>query len=256
MRRIIVMCLIILSSIDSYAQPKDSVEVCVSEEGTRLFLDYKNEEYAYLSHSDVIKLDSDINPIEAYGKFKKIDDKKNYLNNSQPPLHKYHPLDISDSYGNTLQNILEGLSKSYILNYDSKNSLESFLKCYNEISVESFREDKLKYEQSVEEFYSLDPDSLCYLLSMRRDSIHYNNWVLTQPLCDSAMDFNTLITNSKGAFVLLTNYLFFKGEYVIDNRYLEEINEERYNLIVTFFEQNKEIDRTFLRQRWLQESMY
>lgn len=80
------MCLIILSSIDSYAQPKDSVEVYVSEKGTRLFLDYKNEEYAYSSHSDVLKFDiySYINPIDAYGKFKKVDDKIIQLNNEQP----------------------------------------------------------------------------------------------------------------------------------------------------------------------------
>ncbi|MDM1397836.1 hypothetical protein HX049_11670 [Myroides odoratimimus] len=86
MKRVIVICLIILSSIGNYAQHKDAVEVYVSEKGTRLFLDYKNEEYAYSSHSDVIKFDvySYINPVEAYGKFKKVDDKIIQLNNEQP----------------------------------------------------------------------------------------------------------------------------------------------------------------------------
>ncbi|AJA68926.1 hypothetical protein MYRA21_1776 [Myroides sp. A21] len=76
----------ILFNVGCFAQQKEAIELYVSEKGTRLFLDYKNEEYAYSSHSDVLKLDIHtlINPIEAYGSFKRVDDKIIQLNNEQP----------------------------------------------------------------------------------------------------------------------------------------------------------------------------
>jgi hypothetical protein len=142
------------------------------------------------------------------------------------------------------ETILKGLGKSYTINKIVEK--RNFLLCMN-IDDSLFKKDSLQYEKSRKDFYNSEVDIVYYLLKYQNDSLKYCSWIKVEDPCRSTIYLSEFISKSKGALILIDNYLKIKDSTIEIRAYCSKIKFDKVGQILI---KNKGQDVDFIKLKY------
>lgn len=147
---------------------------------------------------------------------------------------------------NPYDKVLTGLEKNFVLLLDEMGE-EAFYEYYEIDSIESSRLYS-EYERALNEFYNSDYGLVEYLLSYENTHQEICPWIKTVNPFKSEIVGYDLISKSKGALILIDNFLLAhdKGRITI-HRHIENLT---YMEVKTFCMENKQLTISELRKEY------
>lgn len=131
--------------------------------------------------------------------------------------------------------ILDNLKYNYVRN----KSILSNMKICESYDLKNKKKDSLNYEKGLKEFYNSKVDIILYLLNFEKDTLKYNNWITYKDPCSSLIEKKHLINNSKGALILIDNYLLnINIDTIVIPKYFDKLN---YTSIKKIYNPNSKI---------------
>lgn len=143
-------------------------------------------------------------------------------------------------------NLLLSLEK----NYTKQEKFDDFTKICWKVDKIKFHNDSIEYDKALDIFYKSDKDFLVFLLEFKRDK-KKNNWIIKKNPCSSYFDKKDLISNSKGALILIDNFLTNNDKSIVLNDYTEKLDFSKIEKIIN---EEKNLDSIKLEyKRYIRE---
>lgn len=122
-------------------------------------------------------------------------------NSLHPVLEKKDTVVINTKFSN----ILNGLSNSYILNFNSYNK-KDFLKFYDK-SLKDYKKDSINYYSAKDAFFKCDSSIISFLQTFKNDTSQCT-WIFEiNPYSSGLQPWEFAFNKEQGALVLIHDYL-------------------------------------------------
>jgi len=143
--------------------------------------------------------------------------------------------------------ILGGLTKNHVLFYDEMGS-EYYLEHYQVNEIE-YKKNLAEYRNALHKFYKSETGIITFLLQYENETETVCEWFnMTNPF-SATLTKKDFITTSKGALILIDNYLLSKEqEKIIIPDYYEELS---YDKFYEFYNKNKYLSKEELKSAYI-----